>query len=138
MRFFTKKFSSPGARHADDCRHSRADGADDLQKDDRRSLFLGIEKTWYETTENTKYTVSYKGKEYIREDRTDPSAEKLQEVHIFQVGMNYYFVGEPVSFDGERTVSGEELKMTNGEQDGNLPRQIACLCQKCMLFTSLK
>ena len=77
---------------------------------------LGIEKTWYETTEKTKYTVSYKGKEYIREDRTDSSAEKLQEVHIFQVGMNYYFVEEPVSFDGERTVSGEELRMTSGDR----------------------
>ncbi|MCI4130129.1 ABC transporter ATP-binding protein [Bacillus haynesii] len=77
---------------------------------------LGIEKTWYETTEKTKYTVSYKGKEYIREDRTDPPAEKLQEVHIFQVGMNYYFVGEPVTFDGERTVSGGELRMTSGDR----------------------
>ncbi|MEC1261728.1 ABC transporter ATP-binding protein [Bacillus swezeyi] len=77
---------------------------------------LGIEKTWYEVSEKGKHTVAYKGREFVREDRADPSAEKRKEVHIFQVGMNYYFVDEAVPFDGKRTAAGGELRISSGKQ----------------------
>ncbi|WFA06251.1 MULTISPECIES: ABC transporter ATP-binding protein [Bacillus] len=77
---------------------------------------LGIEKMWYEVPDKSKYTVSYNGREYVREDRLGPSAEKTREVHVFQVGLDYYFVDEAVPFDGKRTASGGELRISDGKQ----------------------
>lgn len=82
---------------------------------------LGIEKPWYEVSEKSEYTVSYKGKEYVREDRADSTLNKRKEVRVFQVGMAYYFVDEAVPFDGKRTAEDGALRITGGGQTESFP-----------------
>ncbi|NPC92039.1 ABC transporter ATP-binding protein [Bacillus sp. WMMC1349] len=82
---------------------------------------LGIEKTWYEVSEKSKYSVSYKGREYVREDRMSSSGRKRKQVHIFQIGMAYYFVDEAIQFDGERTVMNGRLRIQSGTQSVTYP-----------------
>ncbi|MCC9022595.1 ABC transporter ATP-binding protein [Bacillus nakamurai] len=82
---------------------------------------LGVEKTWYKGSSEDPGAVRFQGSYYVREDRMKPGAEKNGEAHIYQVGTAYYFVGRPVSFDGNRSVSDGKLTMSNGKESRTYP-----------------
>ncbi|WP_077624447.1 ABC transporter ATP-binding protein [Sediminibacillus massiliensis] len=64
----------------------------------------GIETTWHLVEENDdKYTVSYNGEFYKREDRVQ-SDTSLGEVSLVQVGRSYYMTEEAIPLNGERSV----------------------------------
>lgn len=75
---------------------------------------LGVEKPYVQVNEKTDKTVNYRGKEYIRSDRLTNENESGKQINVVQVGFGYYFVDEPIRFDGNRTVSGEHLTIENG------------------------
>ncbi|MGE6630829.1 ABC transporter ATP-binding protein [Bacillus sp. NPDC077027] len=75
---------------------------------------LGVEKPYFQVNEKTKSSVTFKGNEYLREDRIDNTIETGKEVNIVQVGFGYYFLNEPIRFDGSRTVNGDQLTIKNG------------------------
>ncbi|WP_064091767.1 ABC transporter ATP-binding protein [Rossellomorea aquimaris] len=83
---------------------------------------LGIESTWYETSQGPD-TVSYKGNTYKREQYFTSGEEKGSEVRVLQVGREFYFVGSDISFDGERTVSSGELTIKKGEETATYSAQ---------------
>ncbi|MCU6710756.1 ABC transporter ATP-binding protein/permease [Paenibacillus sp. J5C_2022] len=77
---------------------------------------LGIEKKWYQVQGEQPKAASYKGNWYKREDRFAPGEEKGREVRVLQVGRSYYFLNEPLRFEGGgREVSGERLTVTDGD-----------------------
>ncbi|KOO47121.1 ABC transporter ATP-binding protein [Priestia koreensis] len=76
------------------------------------SHILGIEKTWYETTED-EGSVFYKGKWYERSDR---ASEKGTPKQVLLVGRSYYFLQSPITFDGERSYKGEQVVIKKGDQ----------------------
>ncbi|MFJ5963929.1 ABC transporter ATP-binding protein [Bacillus sp. NPDC093026] len=77
---------------------------------------LGVEKPYIQVNEKTEETVNYRGKEYIRHDRLISGNETGKKINVVQVGFGYYFVDEPIRFDGKRTLSGNELTIENGKQ----------------------
>ncbi|MGB7999218.1 MAG: ABC transporter ATP-binding protein [Anaerobacillus sp.] len=77
---------------------------------------LGIENPWYEA-EQGEDAVNYEGNWYKRSDHFDSAEEKRNEVRILQVGRDYYFIDNPIEFDGERAIQGSELTITkDGEK----------------------
>lgn len=76
---------------------------------------MGIEKPWYVTTEG-KNTVQYQQQWLKREDRLEQGEMKGKEVRVLQVGRSFIFLNEPLLFDGERSVKGDTLTVTKGEQ----------------------
>ncbi|MCY8838507.1 ABC transporter ATP-binding protein [Bacillus atrophaeus] len=84
---------------------------------------LGIEKTWYEVSAGEKNAVSFQGKSYVREDRYDSPGAPDNEAHIYQVGTSYYFVGQAVSFDGDRKVSDGKLTISKGGESRAYPAE---------------
>lgn len=77
---------------------------------------LGVEYPWYEAEEGED-AVRYEGEWYKRSDHFEKNEGKGEEVRILQVGREYYFVDEPIAFDGERAVEGDTLTIQkDGEQ----------------------
>lgn len=76
------------------------------------SHILGIEKTWYETTED-EGSVVYKGKWYERSDR---ASEKGTPKQVLLVGRSYYFLQSPITFDGKRSYKREQVVIKKGDQ----------------------
>lgn len=71
---------------------------------------MGIEKPWYETKEEDRFTVPYKGSWYIRADHLADGEERGREVRILQSGRSYYFVDAAgVPNTGSRTFEGGQL-----------------------------
>ncbi|MBN8192601.1 ABC transporter ATP-binding protein [Bacillus sp. NTK074B] len=83
---------------------------------------LGIESIWYETVEG-KDAVSYDGKWYKREQYFMEREAKGDDVRILQVGRSFYFVPATISFDGERTVNSEKMKVTKGDKTATYPAE---------------
>ncbi|OLP63622.1 putative multidrug resistance ABC transporter ATP-binding/permease protein YheH [Bacillus pumilus] len=77
---------------------------------------LGVEQPYVQVNEQTDETVTYRGKEYIRSDRFNGEQEAGQSINVLQVGFGYYIVDEPIRFDGNRTVSKDQLTIENGNQ----------------------
>ncbi|CAG7617309.1 putative multidrug resistance ABC transporter ATP-binding/permease protein YheH [Paenibacillus solanacearum] len=77
---------------------------------------LGIEFAWYEASPGDTAAVPYDGKRYKRSDHWAEGEAKGPEAHVLQVGRSYYFVAEPLAFDGRRSVEGERLTVRS--QDG--------------------
>lgn len=75
---------------------------------------VGIEKPWYET-EQSEDAVSYNGAFYKRSDRFEQGEKKGKEVHVIQVGFQYYFVPNKVNAEGSRTVKGDMITVQNGK-----------------------
>ncbi|MFD0959182.1 ABC transporter ATP-binding protein [Paenibacillus chungangensis] len=79
---------------------------------------LGIEKKWHQVQGEQLKAASYKGEWYKREDRFAPGEVKGREVRVLQVGRSYYFLNEPLRFEGGvREVSGERLTVTDSDAD---------------------
>ncbi|NHN32059.1 ABC transporter ATP-binding protein [Paenibacillus sp. S3N08] len=66
----------------------------------------GIGKPWYEVgTEATgSFAVPYDGARYKREDRFGEGEARGAEVRVLQVGRDYYFIDQPITADGARSV----------------------------------
>ncbi|MFC4322122.1 ABC transporter ATP-binding protein [Litchfieldia salsa] len=76
---------------------------------------LGIENVWYETNKSDE-AVAFQGNWYKRSDRIYTDDEKIAEVRILQVGRSYYFVDEPIEFDGQRVVNNNELIISRNDK----------------------
>jgi len=74
----------------------------------------GIEQPWYEAAAEDAYTVEYGGRLYKRADHFAAGEERGGEVRILQIAREYYFVPQPVAFDGTRSVS-EDGAITIGQ-----------------------
>ncbi|GIP40421.1 multidrug ABC transporter permease [Paenibacillus sp. J31TS4] len=70
---------------------------------------LGIEQSWYETQTEDRYAVPYNGARYKRADHLAAGEAQGGEVRVLQVGRSFYFVGQPLAFDGSRSVEGTTL-----------------------------
>ncbi|GLF91156.1 putative multidrug resistance ABC transporter ATP-binding/permease protein YheH [Bacillus safensis] len=77
---------------------------------------LGVEKPYVEVNEKTDKTVYYQGNNYIRSDRLNNGVESGKQINVVQVGFGYYFVNEPIRFDGNRKISGDQLTIENGNE----------------------
>ena len=77
---------------------------------------LGIERTWYETKENDG-AVYYNKSWYKRSDNFVAGEEKGKEVRVLQVNRSYYFVNQPIEFDGQRSVENGFVKITRNENE---------------------
>ncbi|MCM3026160.1 ABC transporter ATP-binding protein/permease [Bacillus safensis] len=77
---------------------------------------LGVEKPYVEINEKTDKTVYYQGNNYIRSDRLNNGMESGKQINVVQVGFGYYFVNEPIRFDGNRKISGDQLTIENGNE----------------------
>jgi ATP-binding cassette subfamily B multidrug efflux pump len=82
---------------------------------------LGIESSWYETTQGDK-TAIYNGSWYKREDRFTEGEAQGREVRILQAGRSYAFVNGLVSIEGGvRELLGSELVITKGNERHSYP-----------------
>ncbi|WP_431020738.1 ABC transporter ATP-binding protein [Bacillus safensis] len=77
---------------------------------------LGVEKPYVEVHEKTDKTVYYQGNNYIRSDRLNNGMDSGKQINVVQVGFGYYFVNEPIRFDGNRKISGDQLTIDNGNK----------------------
>ncbi|GMG77950.1 multidrug ABC transporter permease [Bacillus safensis] len=77
---------------------------------------LGVEKPYVEVNEKTDKTVYYQGNNYIRSDRLNNGMDSGKQINVVQVGFGYYFVNEPIRFDGNRKISGDQLTINNGNE----------------------
>ncbi|MCR6472899.1 ABC transporter ATP-binding protein [Bacillus safensis] len=77
---------------------------------------LGVEKPYVEVNEKTDKTVYYQGNNYIRSDRLNNGIDSGKQINVVQVGFGYYFVNEPIRFDGNRKISGDQLTIDNGNE----------------------
>ncbi|WP_395894444.1 ABC transporter ATP-binding protein [Bacillus safensis subsp. safensis] len=77
---------------------------------------LGVEKPYVEVHEKTDKTVYYQGNNYIRSDRLNNGMDSGKQINVVQVGFGYYFVNEPIRFDGNRKISGDQLTIDNGNE----------------------
>ncbi|MCM3367766.1 ABC transporter ATP-binding protein [Bacillus safensis] len=77
---------------------------------------LGVEKPYVEVNEKTDKTVYYQGNNYIRSDRLNNEMDSGKQINVVQVGFGYYFVNEPIRFDGNRKISGDQLTIDNGNE----------------------
>ncbi len=84
---------------------------------------LGIEKSWYETTEKDKDTVTYQDTQYKRADHFDEAETKGNEVRILQVGRSYYFVESSIEFDGARAFDNGQLTISRDEGEVSYPAE---------------
>lgn len=77
---------------------------------------LGIEKKWHEVTEEQPYAVHYKDKWYKREDHFAADEQKGAEVRVLQAGREFYWLEEPLKFEGgKRVVSNGTMTVTSKE-----------------------
>lgn len=81
---------------------------------------LGIEFPWYETEQQAD-SVLYREKWYTREDHLAADERAGQQVRILQVGRDFYFIGQPLAFDGERTVADGKLTIESGSRQAVYP-----------------
>lgn len=77
---------------------------------------LGIENPWFETDQGED-AVKYSGEWYKRSDHFSGNEEKGKEVRILQVGRDYYFVDNTISFDGERSVQNGVITISKDSQE---------------------
>ncbi|MFS1514839.1 ABC transporter ATP-binding protein [Chengkuizengella sp. SCS-71B] len=84
---------------------------------------LGIEYKWYETSGKDEYSVQYEGQWYKRSDHFEGIEEKGSEIRVLQVERDYYFIDEPVLFDGKRSVENNTLTITKGKEIATYPAE---------------
>ncbi|WP_442604538.1 ABC transporter ATP-binding protein [Paenibacillus sp. KN14-4R] len=90
---------------------------------------LGIEKKWYEVTNpsssSASYDVSFRdGKEYKKEDYFAVNEPRGQEARVLQVGRQFVLIESALASDGARTISGDTLVVTKGDQQTQYPAKI--------------
>ncbi len=80
------------------------------------SHILGIELPWYETVTSGSESVNYNDQWYKRSDRFSELETHGGEVRILQVGRDYFFLDQPLDFDGERSIKEGVLTITRGDE----------------------
>lgn len=75
---------------------------------------VGIERPWYETVKGDD-AVFYHNAWYKRSDRFEAGEKKGKEVRIVQIGRDYYFIPNKLSFEGTRSVKGDMVTIQKGE-----------------------
>jgi ATP-binding cassette subfamily B protein len=79
---------------------------------------MGIESPWVEVIEEDKKTVLYQGQLYKRAKYvTEGEALGESELQIVQVGRSFYVTSEHLRFDGNRTIEGDVLTITQGSNE---------------------
>ncbi|WP_019004947.1 ABC transporter ATP-binding protein [Cohnella laeviribosi] len=73
---------------------------------------LGIEKKWHEVLSDGKYTVTYNGKRYKREDHFADGETRGETARVLQVERKYYFLEGDLAFDGKREAANGKLTVT--------------------------
>lgn len=75
---------------------------------------MGIEKPWFATDVEGKYSVTYNGKLYKRADHFGAEEKRGNEAAIIQIGRTYYWIdgqartdGRKTAADGKVTVAGD-------------------------------
>lgn len=81
---------------------------------------LGIEFPWYETEQRSD-SVLYREKWYTRQDHLAEGERTGQEVRVLQVGRDYYFLEQPLAFDGQRTIADGKLTIQSGSRQAVYP-----------------
>ncbi|TXK83864.1 ABC transporter ATP-binding protein [Paenibacillus sp. N3.4] len=87
---------------------------------------LGIEKPWYATTSVTQtfQAVPHNGTWYKRSDNFAEGEPKGKEVRILQVGSQFVWIEQPISFDGVRKLVGNNrLTITQGKEQAEYAAQ---------------
>ncbi len=85
----------------------------------------GIEKPWYETADSGEYAVLYDGKRYKRSDHFVEGEQRGNEARVLQIDREYYFIGGPIAFDGERqAVNGTVLILKGTESSSYSGKQL--------------
>ncbi|WP_225948431.1 ABC transporter ATP-binding protein [Paenibacillus sp. OAS669] len=81
----------------------------------------GIEKPWYETADSGEYAVLYDGKRYKRSDHFVEGEQRGNEVRVLQIDREYYFIGGPIAFDGERQAVNGTVLISKGTESSSYP-----------------
>ncbi|MGM7723460.1 ABC transporter ATP-binding protein [Metabacillus sp. Hm71] len=81
---------------------------------------MGIESPWVEVKEKDEQTVLYHERYYKRSSNiTDETAVGDAKLQIVQVGRSFYVTEEHLSFDGERSINGNELTIVKGNEQAS-------------------
>ncbi|KKI89570.1 multidrug ABC transporter permease [Bacillus sp. SA1-12] len=76
---------------------------------------MGIESPWVEVKEKDEQTVLYNDRYYKRNSNmTDGASAGDAKLQIVQVGRSFYVTEEHLSFDGDRSINGNELTIVKG------------------------
>ncbi|WP_335872060.1 ABC transporter ATP-binding protein [Bacillus sp. 2205SS5-2] len=81
---------------------------------------LGIEGSWYETTEGTD-AVSYQNRWYKREEYLTEQDPKGKQIRVLQSGINFFFIEEEVELDGKRSYENNVLTIEKGNRVERYP-----------------
>ncbi|GAA4848266.1 ABC transporter ATP-binding protein [Paenibacillus vulneris] len=81
----------------------------------------GIEKPWYETADSGEYAVLYDGKRYKRSDHFVEGEQRGNEARVLQIDREYYFIGGPIAFDGERQAVNGTVLISKGTESSSYP-----------------
>lgn len=84
---------------------------------------LGIEKPWIQVDGPGEDKVEYKGEHYIRTSYFEGDASEYPEVRVLQVKRDYYFIDEPIEFDGKRSIDGNNIVIEKGEKRAVYPAE---------------
>ncbi|MDN9009283.1 ABC transporter ATP-binding protein [Brevibacillus laterosporus] len=82
----------------------------------------GIEYSWYQSEQGSE-AVAYRGQYIKRSDHWGPDEQKGKEVRILQVGREYYFIDQPIAFDGEKTIENGVLLIQKGADKAVYPAE---------------
>ncbi|MGJ9459282.1 ABC transporter ATP-binding protein [Oceanobacillus sp. CF4.6] len=79
---------------------------------------LGIEGYWHEIADNDdNQTVEYNSRYYKRNDRLSGLDDLIgDQATLFQIGTTYYFINEEVPLEGERSLEGNQIRITTSDQ----------------------
>ncbi|MBO1512664.1 ABC transporter ATP-binding protein [Metabacillus bambusae] len=79
---------------------------------------IGIESPWVEVTNKDDQAVLYNEHYFKRSsDVTEENSLGDAEIQIVQVGRSFYVTKEHLPFDGERSISGDMLTISNGSDE---------------------
>jgi ATP-binding cassette subfamily B multidrug efflux pump len=84
---------------------------------------LGIEKPWIQVDGPGEDTVEYKGEHYIRTSYFEGDYSEYPEVRVLQVKRDYYFIDEPIDFDGNRSIDGNNIVIEKGDKRAVYPAE---------------
>ncbi len=81
---------------------------------------MGIEKPWVEVQEKDDQTVTFRDQLFKKDEHiTEGDSVGSSELQIVQVGRSFYVTEKHLSFDGERSISGNTLSIKSGSQEAS-------------------
>ncbi|QOS98273.1 ABC transporter ATP-binding protein [Brevibacterium sp. JNUCC-42] len=82
----------------------------------------GIEYSWYQSDQGSD-AVAYRDHYIKRSDHWLADEQKGKEVRILQVGKEYYFIDQPIAFDGDRMIENGNLLIQKGANKAVYPAE---------------